>query len=109
MVIFGLILLAIGALGILLGIFKAGEEATTSDGKTDVHTTFLGIEMSASTLFIVAVVATSLVFVGLWFLKYGAKQGWKARKEQKRLEELSEKLDKAERRRGDEGEETDNA
>ena len=104
MVIFGLILLAIGVIAILAGIFNADTEATSSGGKTDVHTTFLGMEVSANTLFIIAVVATALVFVGLWFAKLGAKQGWKARKEQKRMQELQEKLDKAEsgRRKDDE-------
>lgn len=106
MVIFGLVLLAVGVLAILAGIFNAGTEATSSDGNTDVHATFLGMEVSANTLFIIAVVATSLVFLGLWFAKFGAKQSWKQRKEQKRLNELSEKLERAEadRRRDDEDE-----
>lgn len=99
MVIFGLILLIAGALGIVAGIFGTEAESTSSQGRTDVHTTFLGIEMSASTLFIVAVASTLLVIAGLWFLKVGARQGWRRRKEQKKYSELNEKLERAEAER----------
>ncbi len=96
MVIFGLILLIIGVLGILAGVFGTGTEATSSSGKTDVHATFLGLEVTSTTVFVIGVVSGLLVIGGLWFMKTGAKQGWRRRKEQKRLTELSEKLDKVE-------------
>lgn len=99
MVIFGLVLLVVGALGILAGVFGAEAESTSAQGKTDVHTTFLGLEMSASTLFVVASVATLCVVAGLWFMKVGAKQGWKRRKEQKKYGELNERLERAEAER----------
>ncbi|GAA4815671.1 hypothetical protein ACFQ0K_07340 [Nocardioides caeni] len=99
MVILGLVLLVIGALGILAGIFGTEAESTSSQGTTDVHTTFIGLEMGASTLFVVAVVSTLLVVAGLWFMKAGAKQGWKRRKEQKKYSELNEKLERAEAER----------
>lgn len=103
MVILGLVLLIVGVLGILAGVFGAEAESTSSKGQTDVHTTFLGIEMSANSLFILGIVSTLLVVGGLWLMKAGAKQGWKRRKEQKRLTELSDKLDEVEleRRRND--------
>lgn len=99
MVVFGLVVLLIGALLILTGIFGADTESRTSGGVTDVHTTFLGMEMSASTLFLVGVVSAVLVLGGLWLLKIGTQQSWKRRKEQKRLTELSEKLDRVEAER----------
>lgn len=103
MVIFGLLLVILGALGLLSGVFGSEAESTSSKGQTDVHTTLIGIEMSATTLFIVGALSTLLVVAGLWIMKTGAKQGWKRRKEQKRLSELSNKLDEVEleRRRDD--------
>ena len=88
MLVFGVVLLIVGVIMILAGVFGAETESITSRGKTDVHATFLGIDMSASTLFIVALVAATLVFVGLWFMKVGARQGWKRRKEQRRIADL---------------------
>lgn len=99
MVVFGLVLLVVGALLILSGIFGAGTESRTSGGVTDVHTTFLGFEMTATALFLIGVAATALVLAGLWFAKIGLKQGWARRKEQKRLSELSDKLDRVEAER----------
>jgi hypothetical protein len=103
MLIFGLVLLVIGVLGLLAGIFGTDTESRTSGGTTDVHATFIGIEMSATTLFLVGVASATLVLLGLWLMKVGAKQGWTRRKEQKRLTELSAKLEaaEAERRRED--------
>lgn len=88
MIVLGLLLLVIGVALILAGVFSAETESLTSGGKTDVHTTFLGIDMSASTLFIVALVAATAVFLGLWLMKAGARQGWRRRKDQKRINEL---------------------
>ena len=61
MVIFGLVLLIVGVLGIAAGIFGSEAESTSSKGQTDVHTTFIGIEMSANTLFILGIVALSVM------------------------------------------------
>ncbi|KRA29805.1 MULTISPECIES: hypothetical protein [unclassified Nocardioides] len=96
MVIFGLLLLILGVLGLLSGIFGSEAESTSSKGQTDVHTTLIGIELSATALFIVGAVSALLVLAGLWAMKFGAKQGWKRRKDQKRLSDLSDKLDEVE-------------
>ena len=58
--------------------------------------TLLNITIALALCFVVIV-------LGLWLMKAGAKQGWKRRKEQKRLTELSDKLDEVEleRRRND--------
>ena len=100
MVILGLVLLVVGALGILGGLFNSA--AQSADGNKPEHVTYFGIDMNASTLFVIAVVSTLLVVLGLWLMKSGAKRGWKRRKEHKRLSELNEKLDRVEaERRGE--------
>lgn len=93
MVIFGLLLLVVGVLGILAGIFGSDYDV---DGKDRRTTEIIGINVDPEVLFLIGVVSGLLVLAGLWFMKTGAKQGWKRRKEQKRLTELSEKLDEVE-------------
>lgn len=101
MVIFGLLLLVLGVLGILSGVF--GTDYDTVEGKDQLTTEFLGINCGPEVIFLLGVASTVLTVAGLWFMKAGAKQGWKRRKEQKRLTELSDKLDEVEleRRRQD--------
>jgi hypothetical protein len=108
MVIIGLLLLVIGVLGILAGVFGSDYDV---DGKDRRTTEIIGINVDPEVLFLIGVVSGLLVIAGLWFMKTGAKQGWKRRKEQKRLNELSQKLDEAdaERRREElSGREDDN-
>ncbi|MEQ6903569.1 hypothetical protein [Nocardioides sp. YIM 152588] len=96
MLVFGLVLLVLGVVLILGGLFASGTESRTTGGTTDVHTTFLGIDMPAETLFLMGVIAAALVLGGLWLSRIGARQEWRRRKERKRLDELSQKLDRAE-------------
>ena len=104
MVIFGLLLLALGAVLVLLGLFKS--EVTFEDNEATVE--IAGVNLSTEGVFLAGVVAAALILIGLWAIKFGAKQGWKHRKEQKRLNELSEKLERAEaeRRRDDDEDDT---
>ncbi|WP_435771286.1 hypothetical protein [Nocardioides sp. SYSU DS0651] len=101
MVIFGLLLLVIGVAGIISGIF--GTDYDTVEGEDRLTTEFLGINCGPEVIFLLGVASGALVLLGMWLMKIGAKQGWRRRKEQKRLTELSEKLDRAEadRRRDD--------
>jgi len=85
MVIIGLVLIAIGALAIVLGVFTAE--------LTGGHVEFLGQELSPVTLFLIGVGSALAIWWGLWILKSGSKRSWARRKEQKRLEKLSEQLD----------------
>ena len=85
MVIIGLVLIALGALAIVLGVFTAEIDGTTSSSS--------GIELSPMALFLVGVAAALAIWWGLWVLKSGSKRSWARRKEQKRLEKLSEQLD----------------
>ncbi len=100
MVIIGLLLLIIGVLAILSGVFGSDYDV---DGKDRRTTEIIGINVDPEVLFLIGVVSGLLVIAGLWFMKTGAKHGWKRRKEHKRLNELSQKLDdvEAERRRED--------
>ena len=99
MVVFGLVLVALGAVLVILGLFTS--EVKFEDNEATVE--IANVNLSTEGLFLAGVVAAALILVGLWVIKVGAKMSWKHRKEQKRLEELSEKLDKAEanRRRDD--------
>jgi len=85
MVIIGLVLIALGAVAIVCGVFTA-----EIDGQ---NLKLAGIELSPTALFIVGVAAAVAIWWGLWLLKSGSKRSWARRKEQKRLEELSQKLD----------------
>jgi high-affinity Fe2+/Pb2+ permease len=85
MVIIGLVLIALGAVAIVLGVFTAELDGTTLK--------LAGIELSPMALFLVGVAAALVIWWGLWILKSGSKRSWARRKEQKRLEKLSEQLD----------------
>lgn len=104
MVVFGLVLIALGAVVIVLGLFTS--EVKFEDNEATVE--IANVNLSTEGLFLAGVIAAALVLVGLWAVKLGAKMGWKHRKEQKRLNELSEKLDKVEleRRRQDDEEDS---
>jgi type VI protein secretion system component VasK len=85
MVILGLILIALGALAIVCGIFVSEID--------NGHLQLLGQDVSPAAFFLIGVAAAVAIWWGLWILKSGSKRSWARRKEQKRLEELSEKLD----------------
>jgi type VI protein secretion system component VasK len=91
MVILGLVLLALGALAIVCGLFTSEVDG----GQLQ----FLGQDISPAVLFLIGVGAAVAIWWGLWILKYGSKRSWARRKEQKRLEELSSKLDAVDERR----------
>lgn len=97
MLILGLILIVLGALAIVCGLF-----ATEIDG---TNLQFLGQDISPAALFLIGVGSAVAIWWGLWIFKAGSKRSWARRKEQKRLQELSQKLDNVdEQRRMDVGE-----
>lgn len=95
MVIFGLLLLILGVLVVLSGLFGIGYDRDEKNPARDT-TEILGINVQPEVIFFIGLAAGLLILGGLWFMKMGAKQGWKRRKEQKTLAELSNKLDEAE-------------
>ena len=85
MVILGLVLIAIGALAIVCGVFTSEIEGTQLQ--------FLGQDISPAVLFLIGVGSAVAIWWGLWIFKSGSKRSWARRKEQKRLEKLSDQLD----------------
>jgi hypothetical protein len=88
MVIFGLLLIVLGVLAILAGLF-------VSKGQAEL----LGFDLSAAEIFVAGVVAGAFILWGFTILKYGTKRGLRHRQERKKISELSEKLDRAESER----------
>lgn len=77
MVVLGILLIVIGILAILAGLF-------INDGSAEL----LGISMSAETLFVVGAVAGALVLWGFSLTKWGTKRGLAHRQERKELLKL---------------------
>ncbi len=94
MVILGLLLLILGAIAILAAVFL-------SDGTAEL----LGADLSALTIFLIGVAAGAALIWGFAILKWGTRRELRARKERKQLDELSQKLDRAEAERRAEDEE----
>jgi type VI protein secretion system component VasK len=85
MLILGLVLIVLGALAIVCGLFTSELDGTQLQ--------FLGQDISPAALFLVGVGSAVAIWWGLWIFKSGSKRSWARRKEQKRLEKLSEQLD----------------
>ncbi|MBM7517229.1 hypothetical protein [Nocardioides nitrophenolicus] len=90
MLLLGLVVLVVGVIGLVLSFFGASIDYKHRSAE------ILNWDVAPGTLVLWGAVSTLLVVLGLWMMKAGAKQGWKRRKEQKRLSELSEKLDQVE-------------
>lgn len=91
MLLLGLILIAAGALVIVAAIFTAKVE----NGVLEI----LGTDVNAITLFLLGVGAGLAILWGFGILKFGTKRTLRQRRESKKLEELSEKLEVADRER----------
>ena len=90
MVILGLLLIALGALAIIVVLF---------DGSGEVEV--LGNDLTAVTIFLLGVAAGVAVLWGFGILKFGTKRSLQRRRESKQLAELSEKLEQREAERRD--------
>lgn len=91
MVILGLLLIVGGSLLIVAAVFTA--EVTA--GSLEV----LGTEVGALTLFLLGVGAGVAILWGIAISKFGAKRSLAKRRESKKIDELSEKLQHAESER----------
>ena len=91
MVVLGLLLLLLGAVVILVGVLTAD---TTGTG-TGIGVEVLGIDVSPVTLFLLGVASAAAVLWGFSLARFGARKAMQARREHKKLTELSEKLDRA--------------
>jgi hypothetical protein len=91
MLILGLLLVVAGAAVIVAAVFTA----EVSGGQIEI----VGIEVGAVTLFVLGVVATVAILWGFSIGKFGARRSIRQRREDNRLQELSEKLDRVEAER----------
>ena len=95
MFVLGLILFALGVLAIVAAL--ADTNGTAS---------LLGTELNARTIFLLGVASGAAILVGFSISKFGAKRSLRHRRESRKLQELSAKLDRTEDgRRDDEGRE----
>ena len=85
MVILGLLLIAVGALAIVCGVFTSEVEGNQLQ--------FLGQDIGPVALFLIGIGSAVAIWWGLWLFKSGSKRSWARRKEQKRREKLSDQLD----------------
>ena len=83
MLVLGLLLLLVGALGILAGLL-------TASGSTEL----LGLDVDAVALFLVGVASGAAVLWGFWILKFGTKRSLQRRRERRRLSRRSEELER---------------
>lgn len=102
MVLFGLVIVLLGVCILLAGLFASGYDTEGGSMTNEL----LQINMPAEILFLFGVVSGALILLGIWMMKFGAQLGWKHRKERKRLNELSEKLDEVEAERRADGDPT---
>jgi hypothetical protein len=91
MLVLGLILIAFGVLVLLAGLFTTGDTGAAS---------LLGIHLGATSVFLAGVFAGVAILWGISLTRIGTKRELRHRRDQKRLEELSAKLDKVEAERG---------
>jgi len=94
MLILGLVLIGAGAALIVAAVFTA----EVTGGQLEI----IGIEVGALALFLLGVAAGVAILWGFSIGKFGARRSLRQRRENDRLNELSEKLDRVEaERRGD--------
>jgi uncharacterized membrane protein YbhN (UPF0104 family) len=100
MLLLGLILIALGALVIVAAVI------TVEIVGGDIE--LAGVEVTPLGLFLLGVGAGVAVLWGFAIFKWGTKRGLARRREQKKINELSEKLDRADaERRHDLGDHAD--
>jgi len=91
MVLLGFVLIGAGALVIVSAVFTAEMNGTALE--------VVGLSVSPLGLFLLGVGAGLAILWGFGILKYGTKRTLRQRRESKKLEELSEKLEVADRER----------
>jgi hypothetical protein len=92
MLALGLILLLLGAMGILAGVL-------TTSGTTEL----LGLDVDAVALFLIGVASGAAVLWGFWILKFGTKRSLQRRRESRRLSRRSAELERGEAERQEGG------
>ena len=75
MLALGLVLLVIGVLVLLAGIFTAGDAGTAS---------LVGVHLGATAVFLLGVFSAAAILLGLWCAKLGTKRSIKHARDQRR-------------------------
>lgn len=88
MLLLGLIIIAIGAVLVIGGVFASD----VSGGQVG----FMGIDVSPTALFLLGAIGGACILFGLSVTRFGARRELKQRKEQKKMGKLADKLDRAE-------------
>lgn len=91
MLILGLLLVVAGAAVIVSAVFTAD----VTGGNVEI----IGIEIGPVTFFVLGVASALAILWGFSIGKFGARRSWRQRRENNRLEELSQKLDRVEAER----------
>jgi hypothetical protein len=89
MVVLGLILIALGGVAIVAAL-------ATADGS---NVELLGTDVGAMAIFFIGLAAGVAILWGFSLTKWGTKRSLRQRRESKKLNELSEKLDEREAER----------
>jgi hypothetical protein len=87
MLVFGLILIAFGVLAVLAGLFTAGDTGEAS---------LLEFHLGATSVFLIGLFAGVAILWGISITRFGTKRELRHRRDQRRLQELSAKLDEVE-------------
>jgi hypothetical protein len=98
MLLLGLVLIVVGVLVLLAGIFTAGDTGNAS---------LIGIHLGATAVFLLGVFAGAAILWGFSLSRFGGRRQLRQRKEKRRLQGLAAKLEKIEdgrREDGDHGE-----
>lgn len=94
MVALGTLLIVLGGLGIAAAVF-------VSEGVAEI----LGFELTAMTIYLLGVASGVAILFGISLTKAGTMRSMRERKERKKIDELSTKLEEAKAERRLEGEE----
>lgn len=95
MLILGLLVILVGVVLILLGVFATEVNSVNGAGQVEL----VGLDVSATTLFVLGVAAGVAVLWGVGITRYAVRRQMKQRKEDKKMEALSGKLERAEAER----------
>jgi cytochrome c oxidase assembly factor CtaG len=82
MLAFGLVMILLGALLVVIGLFTAGDQGAAS---------LLGIHMGATTVFITGMIAAVLILLGIYVTRWGAALNWRRRQEHKEYTRMAER------------------
>ena len=90
MVILGLLLVLVGALVVVVALFEATGDVTV-----------FGNDLTATTVFLIGVVAGAAILFGFSIIKFGTRRSLQHRRDSRELSDLSAKLQRVEAERRD--------